>query len=71
MSRAKTDLKWLVDGQFRPALYTINQLYLVPSLTIIHTLHEHYAHVAANLNWGYLKYAKVVRMIIFVQLHSA
>ena len=31
----------------------------------IHTLRVHYAHVAANLNTGYSKYAKVARVHYF------
>ena len=34
-------------------------------LIIIHTLRVHYAHAAANLNSGYLKYAKVARVHYF------
>ena len=36
-----------------------------PVLHYIHTLRVHYAHVAANLNSGYSKYAKVVRVHYF------
>ena len=32
---------------------------------IIHTLHVHYAHAAANLNSGYSKYVKVARVHYF------
>ena len=34
-------------------------------ILIIHTLCVHYAHVAANLNSGITKYAKVVRVHYF------
>ena len=32
---------------------------------VIHTLHVHYAHAAANLNSGYSKYAKVARVHLY------
>ena len=41
-----------------------NQINQIKSIKI-HTLCVHYAHVTANLNWEYLKYAKVARMHYF------
>ena len=35
----------------------------------IHTLRVHYAHAAANLNSGYSKYAKVVRVHYFCTIN--
>ena len=37
----------------------------LPQLDIFHTLYVHHAHVTANLNLGYSKYAKVVPMHYF------
>ena len=43
----------------------VNDITTTTSLLEIHILRVHYAHVAANLNSGYSKYAKVARVFYF------